>query len=221
MRRIKTLASALVVALVVIASLDYTASAATGHSFVLGKINKANKVTALKRTTAGPALQLATTSTAAAPLTVNGRGKVANLNADRLDGMDSSALRTRSHVWRSSFSSKQGVSFTLPVPAGTYLVNYSGIFAGIGASPIQCFITEKIGSGERYTGYESSNDPGGSYDPAMSGMGLVTKTATGSIRVSCDAGATAFSTDAQSPLEIVATPTAVVSSGALAPAPVF
>lgn len=48
MHRLKTLASALVVALVVIAALDYTASAATGGKFILGQLNKAGKQTVLK-----------------------------------------------------------------------------------------------------------------------------------------------------------------------------
>jgi hypothetical protein len=98
MRRIKTLASALVMALVVIASLDYTASAATGGKFILGQLNKANKQTTLKRTTSGAALGLTTASSSNAPLTTNGRGKVANLNADRLDGLDSSAFARTSSV---------------------------------------------------------------------------------------------------------------------------
>ena len=126
MRRIKTLASALVVALVVIASIDYTASAATGHSFVLGKINKANKVTALKRTTAGPALKLSTTSTAAAPLAVNGRGKVANLNADLIDGLDSTAFARTSSVKTALSRSAIATAFVDTYPSNQYLVADTG-----------------------------------------------------------------------------------------------
>jgi hypothetical protein len=136
MRRIKTLASALVVALVVIASLDYTASAATGQSFILGKINKANKVTAVKRTTAGPALKLATTSSSAAPLAVNGRGKVANLNADRIDGLDSTAFARTSSVKTALSRSAIATAFVdsyFPVPffgaeSGFDTVTYDATF---------------------------------------------------------------------------------------------
>lgn len=98
MHRIKTLASALVVALVVIAALDYTASAATGGKFILGQLNKAGKQTVLKRTKPGPALGLTTKSSSNAPFTTNATGKVANLNADKLDGMDSVTLGTRAYA---------------------------------------------------------------------------------------------------------------------------
>jgi hypothetical protein len=75
MRRLKTLTSALVVALVVLTCIDYAASAATGHAFVLGKINKANRMTVLKRTSSGAALKLHTTSSATAPLVVTVAGR--------------------------------------------------------------------------------------------------------------------------------------------------
>jgi hypothetical protein len=129
MRKIKTLASALVLALVVVASLDYTASAATGHSFILGKLNKANRVTALKRTTAGPALQLSTTSSNEAPLAVNGTGKVTNLNADLLDGRDATTFATNSPVRIFEFTAGTAATahtFTMGgLPAGRYLATYS------------------------------------------------------------------------------------------------
>jgi hypothetical protein len=92
MRRLKTLASALMIAIVVIAALDYTASAATGGKFILGHLNKAGKQTVLKRTKSGAALGLTTKSSASAPITTNARGKVTNLNSDLLDGLDSSSF---------------------------------------------------------------------------------------------------------------------------------
>ena len=137
MRRLKTFVSALVVALVVTASLDYAASAATGHAFVLGQLNKANRTTALQRTTSGPALSLTTTSTAAAPLAVNGRGKVANLNADRIDGLDSSALMgVRAQVARFVFDSTQlvHVGRLATLSPGTYLATLNVTFIGAGGS---------------------------------------------------------------------------------------
>ncbi len=66
--------------------------AATGQGFILGKSNKANKVTSLQRTTNGPVLNLRTKRATDAPFTLNGRGKVANLNADQIDGLDSTAF---------------------------------------------------------------------------------------------------------------------------------
>ena len=66
--------------------------AATGHGLVLGKSNKAAKATAIQRTTPGPVVALRTKRATDAPFTVNGRGRVANLNADTVDGLDSSAF---------------------------------------------------------------------------------------------------------------------------------
>jgi hypothetical protein len=79
--------------------------AATGGTFNLGKKNKADKTTKLTASSKkGPALQLKSTGgksaasfkvQGAAPFTVNSAQKVRKLNADRLDGLDSSALQRR------------------------------------------------------------------------------------------------------------------------------
>ena len=65
--------------------------AATGGSFVLGHANQANQVSVLKGT-AGTPLALHAPA-GSAPLRVNSGVKVANLNADKIDGLDSSALQ--------------------------------------------------------------------------------------------------------------------------------
>jgi len=79
---------------------------ATGGNFILGKANSAGAVSKLTASIAGPALQLVNQSTASAatalslnvasgkpPLKVNASaGKATNLNADRLDGLDSTRL---------------------------------------------------------------------------------------------------------------------------------
>lgn len=128
MHRLKTLASALVVAIVVVAALDYTASAATGGKFILGHLNKAGKQTVLKRTKPGPALGLTTKSASNAPFTTNATGKVANLNADKLDGYDSVNLGTRAYAAvgaNGTISPKDGVdpvggaAFNLPQSSET------------------------------------------------------------------------------------------------------
>src|SRR5687768_14784111 len=88
---VKSVLSTLAVGLMLVVGIDYVSYAATGKSMVLGKANEASKVTALKRTTPGPALKL-TVKPGSAPLAVNSTGKVAKLNADRLDGLDAAAL---------------------------------------------------------------------------------------------------------------------------------
>ncbi len=88
------LLKAVAFAVVLVLAVDYASFAATGQSALLGRLNKANKVTAIERTTTGPALSLVT-KPGSAPLKVNRPVKVANLNADRLDGLDSTRLARR------------------------------------------------------------------------------------------------------------------------------
>src|SRR5690242_13453267 len=79
------------VALLVV-GVNAAAYAATGKSLILGKTNKASKTTTIQNTKSGAALSLKTKSKSSAPLKVNGTGKVVNLNADRVDGLDGVAL---------------------------------------------------------------------------------------------------------------------------------
>src|SRR4051812_1331685 len=133
MSRLKTLLIVIGAATVLVLAGNTLALAATGHSFVLGKKNVANKVTTLKRTTAGSALRLKTSSSSSAPLTVNGRGKVGNLNADLLDGLDSSALKNNVRVFTVAIPGSSPVgqfTRTLPLPPGTYTVSYSALLDG-------------------------------------------------------------------------------------------
>ncbi|MDO7869308.1 hypothetical protein [Nocardioides jiangxiensis] len=67
-----------------------TAYAATGGNFILGKSNSAGATTSLTNSNGTP-LAL-TAKSGYAPLKVNSGTKVANLNADRLDGIDSSSF---------------------------------------------------------------------------------------------------------------------------------
>jgi hypothetical protein len=82
-----------------------TTYAATGDFLTLGNPNSATSTTSLSAPVAGNGLQVTNTSTGAGatalglnvasghpPFTVNSGTKVTNLNADKLDGMDSSAF---------------------------------------------------------------------------------------------------------------------------------
>jgi hypothetical protein len=89
--RISGVSHATVVAYIALfMAMGGTAVAATGGSFILGKSNSADAVSTLTNST-GPALSLRAPS-GSAPLRVNRTVKVANLNADLLDGRDSSAF---------------------------------------------------------------------------------------------------------------------------------
>ena len=83
-------------------ALGGTTYAATGGNFILGRSNTASSTTSLSSSGSGPALKATNTSIGTAgsfnvtaghpPLKVNSGTKVANLNADKLDGKDSTAL---------------------------------------------------------------------------------------------------------------------------------
>src|SRR5579871_3718961 len=115
----------MIVALVALfVALSGVGVAANGGNFILGHANSATLNTALNAPVAGgKALQVTNnnTSNAAstalglnvaaghAPLTVNSSVKVANLNADMLDGLDSSALQQRVSGTCSSGSAISGI----------------------------------------------------------------------------------------------------------------
>jgi ABC-type antimicrobial peptide transport system permease subunit len=135
---------------------------ATGGTFVLGKGNSAGATTKLTLAVAGPVLQLVNngTSTAAAalnlsvpsgraPLTVNASaGKATNLNADRLDGLDSTDIgrqrwavinadgtMARSNGGKGALTARLGtghyrVVFDTSVANCAYVASTTGGFAG-------------------------------------------------------------------------------------------
>jgi hypothetical protein len=82
-----------------------SAFGANGANFVLGKSNMANAITQLAGSVAGPSLLIDNDSTDAAataleleveagkaPMKINSGTQVANLNADKVDGLDASQL---------------------------------------------------------------------------------------------------------------------------------
>lgn len=100
--------------LALVAATTGTAIAATGGTFLLGKKNTASSTTSLK-SERGPALKL--TATGSPPLAVSNRKRVSRLNADLIDGIDSSSFALKSQQ-------------VLPNWAG-----YQIMFAGFGCPP--------------------------------------------------------------------------------------
>src|SRR5438876_421799 len=96
--------SMLLSAAALFAALGGAGYAATGGNFILGQANTADQPTTLTSSaTTGPALALASTSTKpaasfivknnkVAPFTVNSPARVSKLNADLLDGVDSTGF---------------------------------------------------------------------------------------------------------------------------------
>jgi hypothetical protein len=96
---------AVIVALTVGLATTALAGTGVGARFQLGQTNTVNAITKLVGSVAGPSLQIDNNSTNAnataldlqveagkAPMKVNSETKVANLNADKLDGLDSGAF---------------------------------------------------------------------------------------------------------------------------------
>ncbi len=190
MRHLKTVLTVIGAVTVLVLAANSVAMATTGHSFLLGKSNSANKATSLSRTTSGSVLNLHSASSSNAPLSVNGHGKVANLNADLVDGLDSSALQNRTYTFTSTVSTAAtDVTLNTSVPAGTYLVTYS-FFAHAVSDPlgdVGCTVFGGDNSGSKSTAYSefvTTADFAG-----LSGAGIITKpaTATGFIRLICEA----------------------------------
>lgn len=75
----------------VVFGLAATAFAANGKPWLLGKTNAARAVSTLVKQGPGPALSLVVNA-GQPPMKVNSQGKVANLNADLIDGEDASSF---------------------------------------------------------------------------------------------------------------------------------
>jgi hypothetical protein len=114
-------------------ALGGTTYAATGGNFILGKANSASSTTSLSAPVAGKGLQVTNTSTHAgasalglnvasghAPFTVNSGAKVANLNADKLDGVDSTGFLPSSNVKAWHWSANNCVNATDPGCQSTF-----------------------------------------------------------------------------------------------------
>jgi len=82
-----------VVALVL--GFDYATYATTGNSLILGAVNSTKHMTTLRNSGSGSVLNLQTSSVGAPPLTTNGKGLVANLNSQYLDGLNASQIVTQ------------------------------------------------------------------------------------------------------------------------------
>ncbi len=132
----------LLAAVLVVGGANLAAYAANGSPLLLGKNNKATKVTKLKNSK-GTALSLKS-KTGTAPLQVSSNTKVTNLNADLIDGADSSALQTKSFTYTLSAATTTSafVFFALNgLPAGKYIVSYNVPIATTGgASGAGCFV---------------------------------------------------------------------------------
>ena len=154
---LRTSAAVLAVAAAAFTGIDGIAVATTGQPLLLGKSNSADHATRIAMTTRGTALQLSVKA-GQPPFTVNSTTKVANLDADLLDGLSSDRVINR--VWTYAVpamsASAGNASFTFPrLPPGIYLASYS--------------ITARTSDGATYLDCALRNEAAGGYQLANRG----------------------------------------------------
>jgi hypothetical protein len=154
-------------------ALGGTAYAATGGNFILGNANTATAQTGLTSNNAGKALnitQLNTGTGATAlglsvpvgkpPMTVNSGTKVANLNADTLDGIDSTAFAKKAQeAWHEVGTAGQPPFETVPVGPNQFSIwaNYLNGFNTVGFYKDSLGQVHLKGLVQAQTSYGSSN----------------------------------------------------------------
>ena len=211
MRILKTSLAVIGTVTVLVLAGNTISLAATGQALLLGKGNSANNITAVTRTTSGSALKLQTASSTNPPLTVNGKGKVVNLNADTLDGIDSSKFGTRALNWTYLGSIGITKTFTLTgIPLGKYMITYEAFaFPGeiANGQTVDCYVQANPSVGDNRYAAETLVTAT-NYGSPLSGTGLVTVNTGDLIQLVCrttDAASTWTSASGQ-PVRITAVP---------------
>jgi hypothetical protein len=107
----------LAVILALLFGVASTALGANGDFFKVGKTNLASAISTLKKSGAGPALNLEVGS--GPPLKLSSQARVAKLNADKIDGLDSTALVRKG-------AGEQWHEINTPGEPNSALANYGG-----------------------------------------------------------------------------------------------
>jgi hypothetical protein len=208
--KLTTLLTVIGAVTVLVLAANTVAMATTGKALLAGKINKSAKLTSITRTTPGTGLQVRTKSAANAPLAVNGKGKVTNLNADTVDGFDSSRLGTRILSWTYTGTSTSIRTFTLSgLPLGKYLISYEVYMptnAITDGTTANCYLlTVPTLTDLRYAAETAVTTTG--FGAPLAATGLVTKNADDEVFLTCrldDAGS--WTATASHPVRITAQP---------------
>jgi hypothetical protein len=225
MRHLKTLLTVIGAVTVLVLAGNTVALAATGHGLLLGKSNSEKKVTSLSRTTSGAVLNLHNSNSAGVPLTVNGKGRVTNLNADTVDGKDSSVLGTRALVWTytgSSGGSTNGWSFFLNgIPVGTYQISYE-VYLGSPSTPQNtnyvCNLSIGSIAGIPRKGAESSGSQFSDVGVGVTGTALMTVRSGDGAYLTCHSLSTAtWTSTVDQPIRITAVPITSLTNKGSAP----
>jgi hypothetical protein len=188
----------LLTAALLVGAANLGAYAATGDPLLLGKSNTATKTTKLKTTGTGPALKLKSKA-GKAPFAVSNTTKISKLNADLVDGLDSSALQTKSYRYNLTGSATGNVlRFALPgLPAGQYVANYA-VSADIPGTPT--FFACLFDRGVTFTNGQipALGNEGGMGSWFVSAGGVLDTTA-GASTLTCQTDASGFAVPAAAP----------------------
>lgn len=135
LRKAKLPVLAVCAALTLVVASAALAGSGVGAPFNLGKKNTVNKLSSLVGKAAGPMLRVVNNGNGTAlnlqvkagkpPMTVNSNAKVNNLNADSLDGQDSSAFvptNTNAFVRNNTYRAEDPVSFGTLLSDGTRVI---------------------------------------------------------------------------------------------------
>ena len=124
---------------------DVSSYAATGDSLILGRINHAGRTTTLTTDGDAPALRLRTGD--GPPLAVSSSAKVAQLNADKVDGRNAAALGVSVHEFRLPESQTFSTFYVQDVPELKFGKSYELTYAitvtfaeGEKPSPVRCAV---------------------------------------------------------------------------------
>ncbi len=165
--KLKRPSHTLVVAyLALFVAMTGTATAATGGTFILGRTNTSGSMTVLTNTSSGTPLRL-NARPGYAPLQVNSQSKVTNLNADKIDGVDSSGFQKKV-----SGTCTYGISSLNPSGFGSCA---DGDAASLNGSSASDFAKAK-GTPQNFSGYSivvfgSRCPPGTTNDYILGGLG--------------------------------------------------
>ena len=218
MRNLKTTLAVLGAVTILLLAGNTVAQATTGHSFLLGSSNSANAVTSLTRTTSGTALKVTTKYSSNTPFVVNGKGKVANLQADKVDGYEGSQMLNKVYVYTKAVAVGTPASaFTLTlhnVPAGKYVFNSDGfIYVSSMTTEKGCVLTVPSTGRDVYEWFRSG--PGVFIMPNGSGYVVVPTTQDLTYRCYDNSGTdVTWNSYSGQPLQLIFTQVASVTAGA-------
>jgi len=203
-KRLTTLLTVIGAVTVLVLAANTVALATTGKALIAGKTNTSTTITTLQRTATGSALQLKTLKTTSSPLVVNGTGKVTHLNADKVDGLDSAQLRSKTYLFEANPSTTDTTGFELTtsiLPAGTYQALVSGwIYGPTGTSSGHLNCNLLAASPSRFLEQVLPLTPEGYY--TLSIGGVLKFDVDQAITMSCDGPNGSYSVFGDDPLRI-------------------